>query len=311
MSQRAGHRIEWPTAGLLLAFVAVYLGVVLGHLTLPWWLSVPLLAVLGGFYMSLQHEVLHGHPTASTRLNTVIGFAPLSLYLPYLRYKDLHTQHHVGELTHPLVDPESFYVDPQVWEQAGTWRRRYMQCTRTLLGRLTLGSVHAITGYVVSDLRLAARDRGVARQWLVHLAVAAPLGWWLFSVIDVPMWEYLVGFVLCGYMFTQLRAFAEHRAVASGTRSAVVNAGPVMSLLFLNNNLHHTHHAAPAEPWYRLPALHVAMGSDALADAGAGRYPGGYAEVIRRYLVHPFCQAPYPLLSSGQGSPAKPTGSGK
>jgi fatty acid desaturase len=311
MSQRAGHRIEWPTAGLLLAFFAAYLGVVLGHQALPWWLAVPVLAVLGGFFMSLQHEVLHGHPTSSTNLNTLIGFAPLSLYLPYLRYKDLHTQHHTGELTHPLIDPESFYVDPEVWQRAGKWRRRYIQCTRTVLGRLTLGSLQAIIGYVVSDLLLATRNRQVARQWLVHLAGAALLGWWLFAVVDVPVWEYLVGFVLCGYMLTQLRAFAEHRAVPSGTRSAVINAGPVMSLMFLNNNLHHTHHAAPSEPWYQLPALHREMGSDALAEAGAGRYPGGYAEVIRRYLVHPFCQAPHPLLALGQRSPASPTGSGE
>jgi fatty acid desaturase len=309
MSQRAWHRIEWPTAGLMLAFAAAYLGVVLGHQALPWWLSVPLLAVLGGFYMSLQHEVLHGHPTQSTGINTALGFAPLSLYLPYLRYKDLHTQHHRGELTHPLLDPESFYVDPQGWECAGRWRRRYIQCTRTVLGRLTLGSVHAILGYVMSDLRLAAGNRRVAVQWLVHLAGAAVVGWALFGVIDVPVWEYVVGFVACGYMFTQLRAFAEHRAVQSGTRSAVVNAGPVMSLMYLNNNLHHTHHSAPAEPWYRLPALHAAMGSDALAEAGAGRYAGGYAEVIRRYFVHPFCQAPHPLMAAGR--PQSPPGPGE
>lgn len=311
MSQRAGHRIELPTAGLLIAFAAVYLSVVLGHSALPWWLSVPLLAVLGGFYMSLQHEVLHGHPTSSTRMNTVIGFAPLSLYLPYLRYKDLHTQHHLGDLTHPLVDPESFYVDPEVWERAGVWRRRYIQSTRTVLGRLTMGSVQAIVGYVWSDLRLCMRDRQVARQWLVHLAAAALVGWWLFGVLGVPVWEYLVGFGLIGYMFTQLRAFAEHRAVPTGTRSAVVNAGPVMSLLFLNNNLHHTHHSAPAEPWYQLPALHRQMGSDAIAEAGAGRYRGGYAEVIRRYLVHPFCQAPHPLLTAAHPLPAPPVGPGE
>jgi fatty acid desaturase len=308
MSQRAWHRIEWPTAGLMLGFAASYSAVVLGHRSLPWWLSVPMLAVLGGFYMSLQHEVLHGHPTPSTGINTALGFAPLSLYLPYLRYKALHTQHHLGELTHPLTDPESFYVDPQEWHHAGIWKRLYLQSTRTLLGRLTLGSVRAIVGYVMSDLRLASRDRRVAAQWLVHLAGAAVVGWWLFGRIDVPVWEYLVGFLGFGYMFTQLRAFAEHRAVASGTRSAVVNAGPVMSLMYLNNNLHHTHHAAPAEPWYRLPALHVAMGSDALAEAGAGRYPGGYAEVIRRYLVHPFCQAPHPLMVAGRPAPLPGSG---
>ena len=53
-----------------------------------------------------------------------------------------------------------------------------------------------------------------------------------------------------------VRSFAEHRFVDGGTQSAVVRAGPVMSLLFLNNNLHLSHHARPGVPWYQLPALH-------------------------------------------------------
>ena len=73
-------------------------------------------------------------------------------------------------------------------------------------------------------------------------------------------------------------------------------AGPVTSLLFLNNNLHHTHHARPDLAWYLIPAAHSELGSDALAAAGAGLYEGGYLQVLRMYLVRPFHQPVSPLL---------------
>ena len=68
-----------------------------------------------------------------------------------------------------------------------------------------------------------------------------------------------------------------------------------MALLYLNNNLHHTHHAVPQLAWYKLPALHREMGSDAEADRGAGLYSGGYLEVVRTYFFTPFCQPDHPL----------------
>ena len=60
-----------------------------------------------------------------------------------------------------------------------------------------------------------------------------------------------------------------------------------MSLLFLNNNLHVTHHERPGEPWYRLPAMHRALGGDAEASSGAGLY-ASYVELARRYAFRSF-----------------------
>jgi len=114
-------------------------------------------------------------------------------------------------------------------------------------------------------------------------------------IVNVPVWEYLLGFVLLGQSFTLLRSFVEHCAVTKGTRSAVVKAGPVMSLLYLNNNLHHTHHAQPSVPWYQLPALHRQLEGDVVAAQGAGLYRHGYVDVARRNLVRPFCQPDHPL----------------
>jgi fatty acid desaturase len=293
-ANRAG-RIEWMTLGLFIGFFAAWLAVILAHRALPWPASVAALALLGGFYMSLQHEALHGHPTVWRGVNTTLAFAPLSLWLPYLGYRATHMVHHHTDLTDPEFDPESFYLRPDDWASASTVKRSYILISRTMIGRLTFGTVHSIGRYIWHEVRGMRSDRRAALRWLAHLVAAALLAWWLFAIVGVPVWEYLLGFVVMGQSFTLLRSFVEHCAVPDGTRSAVVKAGPVMSLMYLNNNLHHTHHAEPSTPWYELPALHRSMDSDEVAAQGAGLYRHGYLEVARRNFVRPFCQPDHPL----------------
>ena len=81
-----------------------------------------------------------------------------------------------------------------------------------------------------------------------------------------------------------------------------------MSLLFLNNNLHLTHHERPGVPWYRLPGGTAALDGDAQAAAGAGLY-AGYVDVARRYLFRPLDAAvvtpPRRRLTSTHGPPCR------
>jgi fatty acid desaturase len=289
------RRIEWATLGLFAGFYAAWLAVILFHRSLPWPASLALLALLGGFYMSLQHEALHGHPTRWRGVNTALAVAPLSFWLPYLGYRSSHMIHHHTDLTDPQFDPESFYLRPVDWSSASLVRRAYILVTRTMVGRLTIGAIHSIARYLWHEIRTIRSNRAAARRWAVHLVAAVALAWWLFVIVGVPVWEYVLGFIVMGQSFTLLRSFVEHCAVAEGTRSAVVKAGPVMSLLYLNNNLHHTHHAEPSTPWYQLPALHRTLDSDDLAALGAGLYRRGYVEVARRNFVKPFCQPDHPL----------------
>jgi fatty acid desaturase len=274
---RTRQTIEWPTVLVMLAFYAAWLAIVLGHQHIAWPIQLLALVYLGGLSLSLGHEMLHGHPTRWNGVNTAIGYVPFSLWLPFGRYKASHVSHHRSDLTDPFDDPESTYITPAGWQAASPMRRRWLVFLRTTPGRFTVGVPRTVFRFWIKDLRHMG-DPHVRNPWLIHLGLAVPFGWWLFVVEGMNPWVYL---------------FVEHCAVPQGTRSAVVKAGPVLSLLFLNINLHHTHHSEPDVAWYRIPPLHRAMGSDQIAAQGAGYY-GSYAEVLRTYFFTPFCQPDHP-----------------
>jgi len=185
-------------------------------------------------------------------------------------------------------------VPPSLWQGAPRWKRRYFLFLRTVPGRLTIGVLRGILRFWRRELRLIPQG-GIVFAWATHLAASAVLGWFLFVVIGVNPLVYVLAFCIGGSACTQLRSFVEHAAVSTGTRSAVVKASAPMALLYLNNNLHHTHHAVPELAWYRIPAKHRELGSDELAATGAGLYSGGYLEVLRSYFFTPFCQPDHPL----------------
>ena len=277
-----------------LALVGI-LGAAFTHELVAWWVTIPVLAIASGLYASLQHEVSHGHPTPWPLANTVIAGAPFGLVYPLARFCDLHLDHHGDPalLTEPGIDNETRYCSQAVWDDAGRIERLGRRAERTLLGHLTIGVTRGSLSYMVSDLRATLHDRRIRVIWIRHVvAVADVIGIVVFS--GMPLAQYAIGAVYGRVFFTGLRTFAEHRGVPEGTRSAVIHARRPLSLIFLNNNLHHTHHARPGAAWYELPDLHEQLGSDELAAQGAGLYEGGYLELVRRYGVRPFCQPVHP-----------------
>jgi fatty acid desaturase len=289
--------IEWPTVVVAVVFVLSFTAVLVWHERLPGVLVVAAFAYLGGWYMSLQHEVIHGHPTPWRRLNHAVVGMPLALWLPFELYRESHLAHHSSDLTDPDDDPESFYVSPARWASASWPHRLALRANRTLVGRMVIGPVIGPPVHVVRELRAAVRRRDRRRLWASHVALAAVTGWLVVAVAGVPAWQYLLGFCYLGMSVTYLRSFVEHLAVeAPAPRSAVVRSNWFFGLLFLNNNLHHTHHTLPGAAWYRLPALTREIAADDAAAAGAGWY-SGYGEVVRRFglrsfstPVHPFAE---------------------
>ena len=287
--------MEWPTVISIGAFWGLYLSTVLFASHLPSMITVLFLSVLGGFYMSLQHEVIHGHPTRWRLLNRTSVGAPLGFLLPFERYSVAHLAHHASDLTNPVDDPESFYVTPEAWASAGTAKRWFLRTNRTMAARLTIGPAFQLWQMLRYDLRLARYDTAVRRTWLLHV-VSASLTVAVIRMTGLPLWVYILGFVYGGMICTNIRSFVEHRGVVNGnTRSAVVQSNWFIGLLFLNNNLHYTHHTLPGASWYRLPQLTRDLGAAEIVEGGAGYYRG-YLAIARKYLFRPFDQPINPLL---------------
>jgi fatty acid desaturase len=286
LSETARRRTEWPTWGVI---VAIYGG--WGLLTyafdaLTWWLSLPMGAWLMAWHMSLQHEIIHGHPTKSAWINRALGFPPLSLWLPLARYRQLHLAHHRDHLlTDPVEDPESFYVSADRWARLGSFSRGSIRFLNTAPGRILVNPIVAIPRFLIRDAK--ALFTGVPkfrRIWLVHgLGVAAILVW-VLAVCRIPFWQYIVFFVYPGFALASVRSVAEHRAAGNPDhRTAIVERASLFGLLFLYNNLHVVHHDQPTLPWYAIPAAYRANRS-ALIRKNGGLVYRGYADVIRRYL---------------------------
>jgi fatty acid desaturase len=289
--------VEWPTLALAVAIYLGWAGFTLYHADLPGWLLFPALVWIVAWHGSLQHEVLHGHPTRLRRLNDALGVPPLALWLPYAIYRRSHLRHHVdARLTDPLDDPESFYWTPELWAPLSRAGKLVVRAQTTLLGRLLLGPAWSIGRFYYFQARAVWHGAGNSRRlWARHaLAVAAVLAW-LVGVCRFDPLLYLIGVVYPATALQLIRSFAEHRAVpAVRERSASVENAPVFGLLFLFNNLHAVHHAFPRLPWYRIPRLYRRHRA-ALVGGNGGLLYNGYADLAWRYLVRPHDTVMHPL----------------
>jgi len=290
--------VEWRTVALAVVIHGSWVTLVLTHRHVPFWLTMGALAVVVAWHGSLQHEVVHGHPFRSRLANDALGSLPLSPRIPYLAYRQYHLQHHASSpLTDPLEDVESYYLTGDRWNQLSRVGRWATTAHTTLAGRMMLGPPREIvTAWSWQFREIRGGDRTLARWWFAHLLSCLVLAVLVLGVFGMPILTYL-GAIYLGHGLSLVRSFCEHRWVpGSASRSAVVRTGPFFSLLFLNNNLHHTHHARPGAPWYRLPALAAELGSDRAAAQGAGLY-NGYRDVARLHLFRPVDVLVHPMHS--------------
>ena len=289
--------IEWPTVSLAAGIYASWLSLTYWHAAVPLWVLVPAGAWLVCWHSSLQHEILHGHPTRYFGLNRAIAYPPLALWLPFDRYRALHLKHHHDErLTDPLDDPESRYHCPETWQQLGPIGQRLVRAQCTLLGRLTIGPFWAVGRFLWAEMKSLAADEPARRsQWAQHFAGVALMVTWLHAVCGMSLWLYAAAFVIPGTALMLIRSFAEHRADADVVRrSAIIEDFGPLALLYLFNNLHAAHHARPQIPWYQLPAFYRANLA-LFADGDRGPIYRGYRDVFLRFLVRPHDKPIHPL----------------
>ncbi len=247
-------------------------------------------------HSSLQHECLHRHPFRFSQLNDAIVLAPIGLFIPYLRFKAVHLEHHLNaRICDPYDDPESWYVAQEFWARLPRWLKLVFEANNTLLGRLLLGPSIALVRLVISDVQAkAGGDRSILRAWVLHLFVLVPVLTVVIAWSAIPLPIYL----LCSYAGLSLlmvRTYLEHQAEESlRGRSVIIEDRGPFSLLFLNNNLHAVHHAYPAVAWHQLPSLYQ-RNRQRFLDMNKGYFFKNYAEIFRRFafhrkepVVHPF-----------------------
>lgn len=285
-------RFEWPTIALLLG---CYLGWSLAVFALPVSLGVPLAAVAISLQASLQHEVIHGHPTRMRALDEALVWPALGVLIPYSRFRDTHLAHHQDScLTDPYEDPESKYLANDVWAGLHDWQQRLLLANNTLLGRVILGPLIGQIAFMRTDWALfQGGDRHLARDWMWHcVSVACVLV--VVAWAGMPIWAYLLA-AYFGQGIIKIRTFLEHQAHdrASNRTVIVEDRGP-LAFLFLNNNLHAVHHRHPNVPWYQLPQVFARNKQRYLRCNGGYAYES-YAEVIRAYLLRRKDPVAHPL----------------
>lgn len=291
-------RAEWPTWLLILTIHGGWLGTLAcwprlgpgaGTALMVWWCA---------WYMSLQHELIHGHPTPWPWLNRMFGYAPLAVWYPYEIYRESHLRHHNDfDLTVPALDAESTYVSPAEWAAMSAPLRALRWLNKTFWGRLLVGPALAICAtWGAAARKLARGDMRDAGVWLRHLAMLAALLWWLKTSFGVPALWYLLAISYPAQSLAMIRSYYEHRPAEDHKQRIVLNdAGLIFRILYLNNNLHLVHHDLPSLPWYLLPRVYRARRHAYNARSG-GFQIDGYGALMRRYGFRPIDAPVHPHM---------------
>jgi fatty acid desaturase len=278
--------VEVPTLVLIFTAYGGWLAMTLAYGHLPLVIIAPVLAALITLHSSLQHEIVHGHPTRWPGINRLLAIVPLSLWLPYERYRRSHRQHHIDpRLTDPLDDPESFYVTHESWRRSSAPTRFFLEAQQTLAGRVLVGPFWRIGVFLRAEVRaLRANQPEVRAIWAEHLVWCVPVLVWIKLVCGIPLWIYFLTMVIPANGLLLIRSFAEHRARPQvRERVAIVENSWLLGPLFLFNNLHALHHEAPAIPWYEYNARYRVVRARLIAENGGLVY-SSYFDVARRFL---------------------------
>ena len=277
---------EWQTLTLILSTYGAWFALTSTYTDWPWYVVLPLLVAIVTLHSSLQHEAIHGHPTRNAQINAALVMLPLSPWLPYAIYRSEHLTHHRDErLTDPIDDPESYYWTAEAWQRLNPVARVMFTAQQTLAGRILIGSWWRIGRFLRIQFLSALRNDPDKRFiWAQHALLCVPLILWLMLVCELPLWLYVVAVVIPGHGLLLIRSFAEHRArPMMRQRIAIVEGSKLLGPLFLFNNLHALHHAAPGIPWYRYNAVYRRTRTQ-LMELNDGLVYKTYLDVARRYL---------------------------
>ncbi|MEL7430828.1 MAG: fatty acid desaturase [Pseudomonadota bacterium] len=293
-------RFEWQTAMLIAISYSLWIFLLLSNNTVPTLFWILFSAINIAFFLSITHEVVHGHPTRIPFINRVMVLIPIGWSIPYERFRDGHLEHHsTGELTDPFDDPESWYLAQDDWFTKNRLVQVMLEFNNTLFGRMLIGPVIGLGRFYLSEARALICDtnhqrRYLARVWSLHIALCLAMALMIASLSSNPWWHWLLATYL-GHSILLIRTFLEHQAAPDQSqRTVIIEKACPIAFLFLFNNYHFVHHDKPHIPWYRLPAEYRRQRDEYIARNGAYLYRS-YAQVFRQYffcskepVAHPF-----------------------
>jgi len=263
------HKHELPTWGLIIGVYGSWISLVSFWRQLPLWASTPLLILSVTWYLSLQHEIIHGHPTSSKRINALFAWLPLAVWYPFPVYRHSHLVHHRNEnLTLPGLDPESHYraaasftAHPQ--EAFVTTLHRWKNTTS---GRLIIGPAIGLLG--LFNGYLAHKRTFPLKTWVIHIALLS-IQLIITAQYGINPLYYVFVIAYSALSITSIRSFYEHRYDDDvHKRSILQETSWPWRLLFLNLNYHLIHHLHPGMPWYQLHTYYLKNKEDYQAKNG-------------------------------------------
>ena len=288
---------EWRTWLLVPTVYAAWLLAVTAYQALGQAAGAILLILATCWFTSLQHELIHGHPTRNRRVNRLLGVAPLAVWYPYELYRHSHLAHHRDELlTEPGIDPESNYIDEAAWQRLGRLLRPLWIAQRTVLGRFLLGPAMVIAPTWLDIARRPLRgDFAQSRSWAVHLILVCAMLLALDRYAGIGPLTYLLTICYPALGLAMFRSFYEHRPAQEAAHRVVVNeAGLFWRILYLNNNYHAVHHERPDLPWYLVRRVYLEHRTEVLRRNGGFLIPG-YLFLMRRFAATPIDSPIHPL----------------
>ncbi|WP_296255707.1 MULTISPECIES: fatty acid desaturase [unclassified Pseudomonas] len=291
-------RTEWPTWLLLIGVYAAWPALLLLSPRLGVWPTTVLMIPLTVLWMSLQHELLHGHPTRRPWLNKMLGYAPFAVWYPYTLYRDTHMRHHRDEdLTVPGLDPESRYLSQLSWQRTGTLMRLLRWLDKTPPGRLLFGVPLALGSLIASEFaRLLRGERQAWAMWATHGVFLGLMFAFIERYSALSSLQYVLLISVPALAISMVRSYYEHRPAEHCHQRTVINeASWPWRWLFLNLNLHLVHHDLPGLAWYHLPQVYRDRREQWLARSGDFLLPG-YVELFRRHSFNPVDSPQHPYV---------------
>ena len=278
---------QWRTWLLVPTVYAAWLLAVVAYDALGRVAGSILIILATCWFTSLQHELIHGRPSRSRRVNRLMGLAPLAVWYPYELYLRSHLAHHRDELlTEPGIDPESNYIDEAAWRRLGCVIRPMWIAQRTVLGRFLLGPAMVIVPTWLDIVRRPLRrDFSQSRSWAVHLILVCAMLFALDRYAGIGPLRYLltIGYPALG--LAMFRSFYEHRPAPDAPHRVVINeAGLFWRILYLNNNYHAVHHERPDLPWHLVRRFYLENRTEVLRRNG-GFVISGYLSLMRRHAL--------------------------